>query len=218
MIVALTPYWLVNVGLRSESVGNDDDAIMLCCRPSAWPISCVITWRIVSPMSSSLMSSERASGLAAPVSMMQPVAVRPHVVVVPGDLAVDDLPGARIVRVRTGGVAHQAGGPAHDGVARIVRIEVRILRRRGRVLRDDRVLEAGLLEHLLPVLHALLHVRLPACRRGRVHVVHDRLHRLHQLAARVGRRILRLEAPARDERLAGRLLHVEAVVHAVHVK
>ena len=33
MIVALTPYLLVKLGLRSESVGNDDDAIM---QTSGW--------------------------------------------------------------------------------------------------------------------------------------------------------------------------------------
>ena len=43
---------------------------MLCCRPSAWPISWAMTWRIVSPISSSGISSERAAGLAAPVSII----------------------------------------------------------------------------------------------------------------------------------------------------
>ena len=70
MMVALTPYNRVNDGLRSESTGKLAEAIMLCCNPSAWPISCVITWRIVSPISSSGISSDRAMGLAAPVSMM----------------------------------------------------------------------------------------------------------------------------------------------------
>src|SRR6266849_2282526 len=71
MIVALTPYLLVNVGLRRESTGKLDDATMLCWRPRAWPISWVITWRMVSPMSSSGMSSERAIGFAAPVSIIR---------------------------------------------------------------------------------------------------------------------------------------------------
>ncbi len=44
---------------------------MLCGRPSACPTSCVITLRIVSPISSSGMSSERAAGLAAPVSIIR---------------------------------------------------------------------------------------------------------------------------------------------------
>ena len=70
MIVALTPYTRVNEGLRSESTGNDAEAIMLCCRPSACPISCVITWRMVSPISSSGILSVRADGFAAPVSII----------------------------------------------------------------------------------------------------------------------------------------------------
>ena len=71
MIVSDTPYLLVKLGLRSESTGIADDAIMLCGRPSACPISCVITSRIVSPMRSSGISSVRASGFAAPVSIMR---------------------------------------------------------------------------------------------------------------------------------------------------
>jgi hypothetical protein len=43
MIVALTPYLLVNDGDRSESTGKLFDATMLCSRPSAWPISWAIT-------------------------------------------------------------------------------------------------------------------------------------------------------------------------------
>src|SRR3990170_3756528 len=60
----------VKAGLRRESTGKEFDATMLCCSPSAWPISCVITWRIVSPISSSGMSSVRAPGFAAPVSII----------------------------------------------------------------------------------------------------------------------------------------------------
>ena len=43
---------------------------MLCGSPSAWPTSWVITWRMVSPISGSGISSERAAGLAAPVSII----------------------------------------------------------------------------------------------------------------------------------------------------
>src|SRR5688500_17828963 len=71
MMVAETPYFRVNDAFRSESTGNDDDAIMLCGRPNAWPTSWVMTWRIVSPMSCSGISSDRAAGFAAPVSIMR---------------------------------------------------------------------------------------------------------------------------------------------------
>src|SRR5688500_4765589 len=69
MIVADTPYFRVKDGLRSESTGNDDDATMLCGRPNACPTSWVMTWRIVSPMSSSGIASVRAAGFDPPVSM-----------------------------------------------------------------------------------------------------------------------------------------------------
>ena len=160
---------------------------------------------------------ERAGGRVGRTRLHhQPIAVRAHVVVIPRDLAVDDLARARIVRMRTSGVAREARRPAHDGVARIIRIEVGILRLGGRVLGENGVLESGLLEHLLPVLHALTHVPLPACRGGRVEVVHDGLDRLNQFPARVGSGIFRFQTPARDELLALGLLHIEAVVHAVH--
>ena len=61
----------MKAALRSESTGNEADAIMLCGSPSAWPISWVITWRMVSPISASGMSSVRADGLAAPVSIIR---------------------------------------------------------------------------------------------------------------------------------------------------
>src|SRR5688500_12984235 len=64
-----TPYVRVHDGVRKESVGHALDATMLCGRPNAWPTSCVTTWRIVSPISSSGVLSVRAAGLDAPVSI-----------------------------------------------------------------------------------------------------------------------------------------------------
>src|SRR3954463_6664450 len=71
MMVADTPYLRVNDGFLSESTGNDDDATMLCGRPNACPISWVTTLRMVSPMSASGISSVRAAGFAAPVSIIR---------------------------------------------------------------------------------------------------------------------------------------------------
>ena len=95
-------------------------------------------------------------------------------------------------------------------------IPVGIFSRRRRILREDRVLEAGLLER------PSASPRCPARTYGRhfagvagIEVVDDRLHRLDELAARVRRGILRLEPPATDERLRRGLLLVEAVVHAL---
>ncbi len=76
-------------------------------------------------------------------------------------------------------------------------------------------LKPGRLERLLPGLDPLPDVAAPLGRRGRVEVVDDRLHRLDQFAAGVGRRVLRLQPPAADELLRRRLLLVEAVVHAL---
>jgi hypothetical protein len=123
-----------------------------------------------------------------------------------------------ISRMRTRRVARERGRPADDRVARVVEVEIRILFLRRRVLRENGVLEAGLLEHLLPVLDAFLHIAAPAQRRRRVDVVDDGLDRLDELTARVRRRILRLEPPPCDERLRLGLLHVEAVVDAVDVE
>ena len=70
MIVGATPNSDVNVGDRRLSTGKADEATMLWGRPRAWPTSWAITWRMVSPISASSMVSERAAGLAAPVSII----------------------------------------------------------------------------------------------------------------------------------------------------
>ena len=70
MIVGATPYALVNVGERRLSTGKALDAIMLWGSPRAWPISWAMTWRMVSPISSSSIWSDRACGCEAPVSII----------------------------------------------------------------------------------------------------------------------------------------------------
>ena len=44
----------------------------------------------------------------------QPVAVRPHVIVIPGDFTVDDFARTRIVCVWSRRIPREARGPAHD--------------------------------------------------------------------------------------------------------
>ena len=170
MMVADTPYFRVNDGLRSESVGNELDATMLCGRPNACPTSCVID--LAHRLAHQLFGRvERARGRVGCAGLdQQAIPVRPHVVVVPGDVTFDDLAAARVGRARPDGVADQARRPPHDGVANVFRIPVGIFLGRRCVLRDDRVLEAGLLERALPVLDAL-----PSCtERQRVGVAGSR--------------------------------------------
>ena len=145
----------------------------------------------------------------------QPVAVRPHVVVVPRDVALDDFTRTRVGRARAHGVAYRRCSPPHDRVPDVLRVPVRILGLRWCILGLHGIPEAGTLEHCRPRVHAGAHVRTPLGRRGRIQVVHDRLHRLHQFTACVGRRILRLQAPAANERLGRGLLLVQSVVDAI---
>ena len=122
------------------------------------------------------------------------------------------------MRVRARGIAHETRRPAHHGVARIVGIEVWVLRFRGHIFGDDGVFEAGLLKHFLPILDALFDVAPPARWRTRVDVVHDRFDRLDQFPARIRSRVFGLQSPAGDERLARRLLFVQSVVDTVQTE
>ena len=53
------PYLRVKAAERSESVGNADEATMLCISPRQWPASCAATPLRVSISSSSGMSAVR---------------------------------------------------------------------------------------------------------------------------------------------------------------
>jgi len=128
-----------------------------------------------------------------------------------GDLAVGVLPAAHErggdenvgvqnlarprVRLRgADGVAHLVGRrPPHRGVADVLGAP------RGIVRRDpglDRVFVPGGAVGLVPGLDALLHVLAVPVGHRAVHVVHDRLGRLHELAALVGRGVAGRQAPA----------------------
>ena len=119
------------------------------------------------------------------------------------------------MRVRSGCVARETRGPTHDGIARVVQVEIGILNLAGRILGEDGVLEAGFLEHVLPVLYPLAHVPLPPGGRRGIQIVHDRFHRLHQLTACVCCRIFWLQPPPRDKLLTLGFLYIETVVHTV---
>lgn len=59
MIEGVMPYLRVKAAERSESVGNADEAAMLCISPRQWPASCAATPLRVSISSSSGMSAVR---------------------------------------------------------------------------------------------------------------------------------------------------------------
>ena len=167
---------------------------------------------------SSSTGSERASGLAAPVSSIKPVAVRAQVVVVPDDVALDDLARARVGR-RSGPSRLRivVGGPAHHRSGARPRRSTRgPPRASARDLATIASRKPAPFERDLPVLDALACTyEPPALGRRGVEVVHDRLDRLDQLAARVGLGVARLEPPAAAGRLfLGRLLPLEPVVRA----
>ena len=115
---------------------------------------------------------------------------------VPADVGVENLAAARIDMRRPDGPERRRGRrqPSHRRVLRLAEIEVRVIRL---LQDDDRVLEANLLERLVPLEDALTD-RLAVLFRNLVREPErDRLDRLGQR----GVRVLLLEPPA---------LHVEA--------
>ena len=101
---------------------------------------------------------------------------------------------ARVDHRRAHRVLAAARRPAHDVVAHVLRIPVRVLLRRRRIARDDGIAEPGFLEHLLPVLDAALDVGAPLVGHFVAQIEHDRLHRFGYL----GRGILLLQPVALD--------------------
>ena len=97
------------------------------------------------------------------------------------------------------GVRRGGGEVADHGEPGVLHAHVGIVL--GPFLGVDGVLPAGLLEGLLPVVHAGDQVRAPLLRGGRVDVVDDGLDRLHELAPLLLLHVLRtgFKAPAGDE-------------------
>src|SRR5262249_27012097 len=98
----------------------------------------------------------------------------------PGD-AVEDLTGARVALRASDGPA--ALGPVDPLDARIARVEER--RALGKVLDDERVLEAGLLEGVVPPERSPSDGRPLRLRDPAVQVIDDRLDRLGERRLRV---------------------------------
>ena len=167
---------------------------MLCWKPSVWPTSCATTYCISWPMRSSGSGSVFARGSSGPTCDEVPVARQVHDVVVELDVRLENLAGARIVDVRARRVLDRRRQPADHRVARVFRRSSRDPPSATALPSRGCVLEPGRFERGLPVLDALLDVRHPLRRRGRIDAVDDRLHRLGERRVR----ILLLEAVAGD--------------------
>ena len=167
---------------------------MLCWKPSVWPTSCATTYSISRPIRSSGSGSVLRARIERADLHEVPVARQVHDVVVELDVRLEDLAGARIVHVRARRVLGRRRQPADHRVARVLGAPVRILLRRRRFLRDDRVLEAGRFERRLPVSRCPSSCTAPTSSASPDRLVDDRLHRLGER----GVRILLLEPLARD--------------------
>ena len=110
-----------------------------------------------------------------------PVMNQRHHIVVPADVALQDFACARVAHVRSVGIGYGAGQIADDGVSGILHRHDAVLALRPFQCIDG-ILEAGLLEGLLPVVHAGDEVLAPLFRCGRVDVVYDGLRGFHQFA------------------------------------
>ena len=135
-----------------------------------------------------------------------PVVHERHHIVIPADVAFEDFAGARVVDIGSIGVRRGGGEVADHGEPGVLQAHVGIVL--GPFLGVDGVLPAGLLEGLLPVVHAGDQVRTPLLRGGRVDVIDDGLDRLHELAPLLLFHVLRtgFQAPAGDEADALHLL------------
>ena len=125
-------------------------AFMLCWKPSVWPTSCATTYSISRPIRSSGSGSFLRARIERTDLQEVPVARQVHHVVIELDVGLEDLAGARIVDVRTRGILDRRRQPADHRIAGIFGAPVGILLRRRRLLGDDRVLESGRFERLLP--------------------------------------------------------------------
>ncbi len=121
------------------------------------------------------------------------------------DVGGNDLAAAWVVDVRAHRVLGWTGRPSDDAIAGILGAPLRVV---GRIHREYRVREAGLLEGRLPILDTLLDVRAPLLGDLPAHVVDDRLDRIGNCRARV----LLLESVPVDKGPRGDSMLVGAVV------
>ena len=146
-----------------------------------------------------------------------PVVNERHHIVVPADVALQNLASTRVADMRSIGIGDGRSQVADDG-------ETGVLHRHHTVLAlrplqgVDGILEACLLKGFLPVVDTGNEVFAPLLGRGRVYVVDDRFDGLYQFATTHLLDILRtwLQAPATDKALClDTLLSVVIAVEAV---
>ena len=115
-----------------------------------------------------------------------PVAQQLHHVVVPVDVAFENFARAGVAHMRTAGVGHVRRFVDNGRIAGIFEAPGRVFFGRGSHFTHDGILEAGLFEGHLPVVHPGNQVGNPFFRRSGVDVEDNRFGRLDQFAAFVG--------------------------------
>lgn len=128
-----------------------------------------------------------------------PIVNQGHDVVIPADVALQNLAGARVVDLRAIGIGDVAGEVADDAVAGILHRHGAVI---GPLLTADSILETGLLKGLLPVVHTLNEVGPPLLGRSGVYIIDDGLLGLYEVPPPHGVdgcRILGLQTPAGNE-------------------
>ena len=128
-----------------------------------------------------------------------PFAHQVHHVVIPADMALDDLAAAWIHNARTVGVLGLGRQIAQETILRIVGTDVAVL---GHFAGYDGVFETGSLKGSVPVVDAGDEIGDPFLRRCRIDVVDDLFFRFHELALLIGLRVLRLQTIAVDDGVA----------------
>ncbi len=130
-----------------------------------------------------------------------PFAYEVHHVVIPADMALDDLAAARVNDTRTIGVLRFGRQIAQETVACVVGTDVAAL---GHFTGNDGVFKSGSLKGSVPVVDAGDEIGHPFLWRCRVDIVDDLLFRFHELALFIGLRVLGLQAIAVDDGIAFR--------------
>ena len=130
-----------------------------------------------------------------------PFAYEVHHVVIPADMALDDLAAARVNDARTIGVLRFGRQIAQETVACVVGTDVAAL---GHFTGNDGVFKSGSFKGSVPVVDAGDEIGHPFLWRCRVDVVDDLLFRFHELALFIGLRVLGLQAIAVDDGIAFR--------------
>ena len=147
-----------------------------------------------------------------------PVPQQVHHIVVPADIAFENLSRARVVHVRAVRVFNIGGEIPDHGISRVLGAEFRVFLCGRRIFADNGVPETGFLERRVPVVHALFDVRTPFHGRGRIDVVHDGPHGFHQFAAREGFGVGGVQPPFRNKAFFLRPLRVRPVIDGLHVE